>query len=142
MNTNLFRLSGIILLLLAMAASVGCGQAAGLSEGGPSEKSSDTASPAPAVPENMSEMFKGEVVDIINAGRYAYLQIDTGEKKVWVAVPSFDGKIGDMVLVPPGVPVADFQSKKLDRRFDMIYFVGGVRRVGEDAPEPAENQTK
>lgn len=88
-------------------------------------------SPPSTQQEPMSKMFKGRVVEMINAGRYAYIKIDTGEKRVWVAVPAFDGKPGDTVLVPPGIPVADFQSKKLNRKFEMIYFVGSIRREGE-----------
>jgi len=83
----------------------------------------------------MSEMFKGTVVEVIDAGRHIYVHIDTGEQRVWVAVPAFDGKPGDKVLVPPGIPVADFQSKNLNRKFEMIYFVGGLSRVDESAPE-------
>ena len=83
----------------------------------------------------MSNMFKGTVVDVINAGRYTYLQIDTGEKRVWVAAPTFDGKPGDKVLVPPGVPMADFHSKTLNRDFEMIFFVGGVRLADENAAD-------
>jgi hypothetical protein len=90
-------------------------------------------------PEAIAGMFKGKVVETINAGRYAYVQINTGEKSVWVAVPDFDGKPGDTVLVPPGVPMANFHSKKLNRDFEMIYFVGGIRREGEGAEGGATN---
>jgi len=128
MNRNLFHLPGAMLLLLAFTVSVGCGQTAGLT-GEDSPAAAGGGQSVPASPEEMSEMFRGRVTEIIEAGRYVYLQIDKGDGQVWVAAPSFDGKTGDMVLVPPGVPVADFQSKKLDRRFDMIFFVGGVRRV-------------
>jgi hypothetical protein len=83
----------------------------------------------------MSEMFKGTVVEVIDAGRHIYVHIDTGEQLVWVAVPAFDGKPGDKVLVPPGVPVADFQSKNLNRKFKMIYFVGSIRRVDKSTSD-------
>jgi len=89
---------------------------------------------------NMSAMFRGTVLEVIDAGRYVYIQVETGEKKVWVAAPAFDGDIGDEVLVPPGVPVADFQSRKLGRTFDMIYFVGGIRRVGQSDTEFPPNE--
>ena len=87
---------------------------------------------------DMSPMFKGIVSDVIRAGNHVYIQVETGEKRAWVAVPAFAGCIGDDVLVPPGVPVADFQSKTLGRKFDMIYFVGDVRimlKHGEAPPE-------
>lgn len=90
---------------------------------------------------NMSAMFRGTVLDVIDAGRYVYVQVETAGKKVWVAAPVFDGEIGDEVLVPPGVPVADFQSRKLGRKFDMIYFVGDIRRIDETGTESPPGDT-
>jgi hypothetical protein len=81
-------------------------------------------------PEGMSEMFQGTVTEVIHAGRHIYVRVDTGKRQVWVAVPVFEGGPGDEVLVPPGVQVANFQSKQLNRRFEMIIFVGSIRRVG------------
>lgn len=102
-------------------------------ETGMAEEQSDHAAPEsqnPSTkPEGMSKMFEGTVVEVIEAGRHIYMRIKTGEKLVWVAVPTFDGKPGDKVLVPPGVPVADLHSKKLNRTFKMIYFVGSIRKL-------------
>ena len=121
-------------MALSLSIFTGCKQGSSLAQAKPAGKMSGSASTASEEKqEAMSVMFKGTVSDVINAGRYAYIQITAGEKKVWVAVPSFDGKPGDTVLVPPGVPVADFHSKKLNRTFDMIYFVGGIRKVGDGA---------
>lgn len=126
------RIAEGVLMLLASAITMACVQTA-------VEGVESTAGTVPAAQSagtvnsqgGMSTMFEGRVVDMIDAGRYVYIQVQTVEKKVWVAAPAFDGDIGDGVLVPPGVPVADFQSRKLGRKFDMIYFVGDIRRVGE-----------
>jgi hypothetical protein len=83
----------------------------------------------------MSEMFKGTVVEVVDAGRHIYVHINTGEQQVWVAVPAFDGKIGDKVLVPPAVPVANFKSRNLNRTFKVMYFVGGLRRLDKGKSE-------
>lgn len=85
--------------------------------------------------EDMAPHFSGRVMEVIDAGRYVYLHIDTGEDRIWVAVPAFDGKAGDEVLVPPGIPIADFQSRTLHRRFKMIYFVGSVRLISRRPPD-------
>ena len=82
--------------------------------------------------EEMSEPFNGTVLDMINAGRVLYIQIDNGKDIVWAAVPSFEGKKGDKVMVPPGVPVANFHSRRLDRKFEMVYFVGSIKRLDAD----------
>lgn len=124
-----------MLILLVLTISIGFWQLAGQAEEQPAGKTSGSNQTPSIKPGGMSDMFKGTVVEVIDAGRHIYVHIDTGKQRVWVAVPAFDGKPGDKVLVPPGVPVADFQSKKLNRIFKMIYFVGGIRRVDESTPD-------
>jgi TOBE domain len=129
MKKSYYSLSWFLLILLVLTISLGFRQATGRAEE-PSAGEPSGRHQTPSVkPEGMSKMFKGTVVEVINAGRHIYVRIDTGEQRVWVAVPAFDGKPGDKVLVPPGVPVADFQSKELNRKFKMIYFVGGLRHI-------------
>jgi len=122
-------LSGYVWILLVLSIFIGFRQATAQPEEAPAEETSGRK-PSPSIkPEGMSGMFQGTVMEVIDAGRQMYVHIDTGKQRVWVAVPTFDGKPGDKVLVPPGVPVADFRSKKLNRKFKMIYFVGGIRRM-------------
>jgi len=125
------RLSRYMLILLVLTISIGFWQLTGQAEEQPAGKTSGSNQTPSIKPEGMSEMFQGTVVEVIDAGRHIYVHIDTGEKRVWVAVPAFDGKPGDKVLVPPGIPVANFHSKNLNRMFKIIYFVGGLRRVDE-----------
>lgn len=135
MKKSYCRLSWYMLILLVLTISIGFWQLAGQAEEQPAGKTSGSNQTPSIKPGGMSDMFKGTVVEVIDAGRHIYVHIDTGKQRVWVAVPAFDGKPGDKVLVPPGVPVADFQSKKLNRIFKMIYFVGGIRRVDESTPD-------
>ena len=137
-----YHLFGCLLLLLFLAFSVNCGQLDGEAEETQAGKSSSThAFPSKKAPQakDMAEAFKGTVMEIIDTSRHTYVQIDTGEKKVWVAVPNFDGSPGDDVSVPPGIPVADFHSRTLDREFGMMYFVGGVDGAGDSM---ADRQSK
>jgi hypothetical protein len=129
MKKRYYRLSWRMLILLVLTISIGFWQATDQADGQPAGKTSGSNQTPSIKPGGMSEMFEGTVVEVIDAGRHIYVRIDTGEKLVWVAVPAFDGKPGDKVLVPPGIPVADFQSKNLNRKFKMIYFVGGIRRI-------------
>jgi hypothetical protein len=131
MKKSYCRLSRYMLTLLVLTISIGFLPATGQAEEQSAGKTSGSNQTPSIKPEGMSEMFKGTVVGVIDAGRHIYVHIDTGEKRVWVAVPAFDGKLGDKVLVPPGIPVANFKSKNLNRIFKMIYFVGGIRRVDE-----------
>jgi len=127
-----YNLFGFMLILLLLTFSVGCKQKSeGTGEKKPTEKTSSDHRKSEKTPENMSETFKGKVVETIDAGRYTYVQVDTGEKKVWVAAPTFKCAPGDTIIVPPGLPMAKFKSATLNREFDMIYFVGAIRREGE-----------
>ena len=127
------RLSWYILTLLVLTIASGFWRTTGQAEEPPAWETSGRNQTPSIKPEVMTGMFKGAVVEVIDAGRQFYVHIDTGEQMVWVAVPAFDGKPGDKVLVPPCVPIADFESKKLNRVFKMICFVGSVRRVGGSA---------
>ena len=125
------RLTRYMLILLVLTISIGFWQLTGQAGERPAGKTTGSNETPSLKPEGMSEMFKGTVVEVIDAGRHIYVHIDTGEQRVWVAVPAFDGKSGDKVLVPPAIPVADFKSRNLNRTFEMMYFVGGIRRVDE-----------
>lgn len=133
-----YNLFGFVLILLVLTSSAGCKQMTDRAEEEPGKESmvdhfaGETSEKTPG---NMSESFKGKVVETIVAGRYTYVQVDTGEKMVWVATPACDAAPGEMILVPPGLSMADFQSKTLDRKFEMIYFVGAIRREGEGEGE-------
>ncbi len=125
--------SWYLLILPVLMIAVGFRPADGRAETPCAEGTSEKVQ-APGIPaEDMSEMFSGTVMEVLAGNRHIYVRVDTGERMVWVAVPSFNGKPGDKVLVPPGLPVAAFQSNELNRTFKMIYFVGGIRRVDKKA---------
>jgi hypothetical protein len=97
---------------------------------------SRAADPAPApTAENAPEAngFSGKVVDTIATPEYTYVQVDTGEKKVWAATPRLAVKVGDQVSVGPGLPMPDYHSKTLNRTFDVVYFTGNVTVGGANA---------
>jgi hypothetical protein len=131
MEKSYYRLSWYVLVLLALTIFW---QATAQAEDQPAAETSRGNQTSSIKPEDVSGMFKGTVMEVIDAGRQVYVDVDTGNKRLWVAVPAFDGKPGDKVLVPPCVPVADFQSRKLNRVFKTICFVGGIRRVDESTP--------
>jgi TOBE domain len=132
MEKKYYRLSWYIWILLVLTVSIHLRPPATYAEEQPAGHAPGSDQTPSVKPEGMSETFTGTVVEVIDAGRHIYVRVDSGQKQVWVAVPAFDGKPGDKVLVPPGVAVADFQSKKLNRTFKMIYFVGGIRRIGDN----------
>lgn len=65
----------------------------------------------------------GEITEVIAAAGYTYVEIDTGDGKVWAAGPETSLKVGDRTGFSTNMPMADFHSKSLNRDFPVIYFV-------------------
>ena len=131
MKTKFSRLSWCLPIVLVPAILLTCRAANNLAEEPPAGATAGAHESSPKNQEGMSETFQGTVAEVIHAGRHIYVRVDTGKRQVWVAVPAFEGSPGDEVVVPPGVPVANFQSRLLHRKFELIIFVGSIRRVGE-----------
>jgi len=72
----------------------------------------------------------GKVLDTMDAASYTYIQVDDGARKLWVAAPKFAVAVGDQVKAPAGQPMRNFESKTLNRSFDVVYFVQGVTVLG------------
>jgi hypothetical protein len=77
--------------------------------------------------------ISGKVVETMNAATYTYVLIDTGSGKTWAAAPQFIVKVGDKIVVADGMPMKQYQSKTLNRTFDVVYFSGDVRVNGQPA---------
>jgi hypothetical protein len=85
----------------------------------------------PATVELAPTGFTGRAVEAIKASRYTYVQVDTGREKIWTATPDFQGKVGEVVVVPPqGLPMKNFHSNTLNRDFELVYFVGTIVAAG------------
>ena len=81
-----------------------------------------------------SNRIRGKVMDIVDVTGYTYVEVDTGEKKVWAAGPVTSLAIGDMIAFSTEMPMTNFHSKAMERDFPIIYFVG---RFITDAETPA-----
>lgn len=69
---------------------------------------------------------KGVVLEVIDGGGYAYLNIEESGEKFWIAGPPVDVKVGQEVSFSEQVWMPNFRSKALDRTFDKILFVSGI----------------
>ncbi len=70
---------------------------------------------------------KGRVEETMNAAGYTYLRVNENGASVWLAVMEVPVKVGDRVEFPDTQPMTGFRSKTLNRTFDSILFVPGVR---------------
>ena len=81
--------------------------------------------------------FSGKVIETTNVSSYTYVQVDTGDKKLWAVTTQFPVKAGDNVTVYGGMPMAGYHSKSLNRDFDVVYFTGRITVDGGAGSMPA-----
>ena len=73
---------------------------------------------------------KAEVTQTMNSGGYTYVEAkDEKGVKTWLALPEIKVAVGDKIEFPETPPLANFQSKTLNRTFDKISFIPGIRIV-------------
>lgn len=74
---------------------------------------------------------KGKVVSTVDAAGYTYVQVEEKGQKIWVATMQTKVKVGDEVEFPDAQPMTNFKSKTLNRTFDKILFVPGIRVISK-----------
>jgi hypothetical protein len=67
--------------------------------------------------------MSGEVVETMDSGGYTYVHVDCGDETIWAAAPQREVAVGSEVTIATVMPMKDFHSDKLDRTFDVVYFV-------------------
>ena len=77
-------------------------------------EAAQAAPPAPSL--------KGKVLERLDAPPYSYLRIKSGKDEVWAAVPKIEVAKGAEVTVLNAMPMANFESKTLKRKFEVVYF--------------------
>ncbi|MBI1195078.1 MAG: hypothetical protein GC138_04455 [Gammaproteobacteria bacterium] len=65
----------------------------------------------------------GDVLDVIQAGAYTYIQVREDGQPLWIAAPSMEIKVGDRLGFSRGLTMQGFHSRTLNRDFDVILFV-------------------
>ena len=113
-----------IALLLALS---GCTESA-------TDKAIDDPLLAAPVPDGM---VRGTVSETMDAAGYTYVRIDTDGQQLWVAGPETAVEVGDIVQASTRMPMADFWSDSLFRKFDVLYFSGTLQNLSNPAPVSA-----
>ena len=124
------RISAVLLVAVAVA---GC-------------KKSEPPAPAPVAAPSAeaqaapppSNTLKGKVLERLDAPPYSYLRIRSGSEEVWAAVPKAEVAKGAEVTVVNAMPMANFESKTLKRKFEVVYFgtLEGAAAPAGAAPGP------
>ena len=73
---------------------------------------------------------KAKVTQTMNSGGYTYVEAaDEKGAKTWLALPEIKVKVGENIEYPETPPLANFQSKTLNKTFEKISFIPGIRIV-------------
>lgn len=73
---------------------------------------------------------KATVTETINSGGYTYVEVaDEKGEKAWLALPETKVAKGDNIEYPDTPPLSNFNSKTLNRTFEKIHFIPGIRIV-------------
>ncbi|MBK9518103.1 MAG: nucleotide-binding protein [Anaeromyxobacter sp.] len=125
------RLSAVLLVAAAVA---GCkkSEAPAAAPVAPPPAAAEAA--APAAPQGVS--IKGKVLERLDAPPYTYLKIATGKEEQWTAVPETKLAKGAEASVVGAMPMQGFESKTLNRKFDVVYF-GTLEGAAAPAPTAA-----
>lgn len=91
--------------------------------------------PDPAADPDPEAARLGEVLETFDSGGFTYARLrTTAGPEEWIAGPLTPLDVGQTVATTEGALMADFHSRTLDRTFDRIWFVVGLRVMGvEDA---------
>src|SRR6266542_2930859 len=101
------RLSVVLLVALAV---VGCKK----KEPAPQQAAAPSVEGATSI--------KGKVLERLDAPPYSYLRLKTEQGETWAAVPKAETEKGADVVVSGAMPMTEFESKTLKRKFDVVYF--------------------
>lgn len=82
----------------------------------------------------------GSVTEVIEAKRYTFICVNSGEKAYWLASTLKQVKVGDVLEYEGALVMRDFRSETLDRTFPVILFVNRAW-VSEKSPASIQRLT-
>lgn len=129
--------SAVLIVVTTMACQRGAGPTdAPAQAAGPA--AAPGAAPAATAPNaaHAPEAVSGKVLERIDAPPYSYVRLASAAGEVWAAVPQTNAAVGDELTLASAMPMRDFESKSLKRKFDLVYF-GTLAGQGTQAPAAA-----
>jgi len=100
-----------------------------------SPKAPPASPPGVAVEAPADGVLRGKILEKADAKPYSYLRLATAKGEVWAAVPETAAAVGTEVGVKVSAPQPNWESKTLNRKFDMLY-MGELVGDARAAPAP------
>src|SRR5512143_3514501 len=91
----------------------------------------------PAQPQPELVTVTGTVLETFGASDYTYMRLKTADGEIWAAVTKTKVKKGQKVTVVNAAHMDGFESKTLNRKFDVIVF-GSLGEPGAAAAPPSK----
>lgn len=89
------------------------------------EETTSTPITAEAAKALAGNPIKGKVLEVQSAGGYTYVRLNNEQGEIWVALPESKIEAGQEVVLSPGMMMKAFESKALQKTFDIIIFSSG-----------------
>lgn len=80
-----------------------------------------------------------EVIDLLNAPGYTYLQVKEKENTYWIAVPQMEVEKGETLYFSKSMEMKDFRSETIDKTFESVLFVEDITRNPNQQHEQLSN---
>jgi len=74
-----------------------------------------------------SSLHSGRVIETMDSAGYSYIRVEEQGKKVWLAAPITKISVGQNISWNSGAAMQKFSSRSLNRTFDEIFFISGVK---------------
>lgn len=97
--------------------------------------------PAPGTPEANTNPA-GKVLETMNAGGYTYANLEANGTNTWVAYPVLETRVGESLSFRSCLPMNNFQSKTLNRKFDSIMFCNAPDVAATAPATPSQKEAK
>lgn len=120
-----------IALLIPLAAFAACSDGGKATADRPGGSAAAHTDAAPA--SSPSGVFVGKVTETMDAGSYTYVEVESGDRKIWAAGPQTKVAVGQEVTIPLEMMMVDFESPSMDRTFPELYFVASFDGGGMPA---------
>ncbi len=128
MKTHPVHLSSLAVLFLSASLSLGCSKAEVPAAEAPPAKpgvalaGAHASEPAAGESSAGATSVTGTILETMDAAGYTYLKLKTAEGETWAAVNESKVEKGQTVTVLNPMPMNGFESKTLNRTFDVILF--------------------
>ena len=120
--------------IIRMLTAAGLVAALLLTQVGCSESGQEPVTDNPAMASPVPEgAVRGTVLETMNSGGYTYVFIETERNTIWVAGRQIAVQVGDVVQASQGMAMTEFESKTLNRTFDVLFFAGALENLSAPA---------